>query len=119
MDRHVRLEQQLQDLIRRDALRRRDFLRVAASVGAVGAGAVLLGACGSDDGNGSSPSTPGIVIDPPPETTTIRLPSMSPSQNWPRSISPSSFCRRKGSPTCSTSTYCVSAAPTRSSSRAR
>ena len=74
MDRHLRPEQQLQDLIRRESLSRREFLRIAVSVGAVGAGAVLLGACGSDDGNSSSPSTPGIVIDPPPETTTIRLP---------------------------------------------
>jgi NitT/TauT family transport system substrate-binding protein len=55
------------------ALSRRDFLRVAASVGAVGAGAVLLGGCGSDDGKRSPTSTPGIVVDPPPETTTIRL----------------------------------------------
>ena len=55
-------------------LSRREFLRVAASVGAVGAGAVLLGACSSDDGKGSPTSTPGIVVDPPPETTTIRLP---------------------------------------------
>jgi NitT/TauT family transport system substrate-binding protein len=62
----------LQDLIRRESLSRRDFLRVAASAGAVGAGAVLLGAC-SDDGKGSPTSTPGIVIDPPPETTTLRL----------------------------------------------
>jgi NitT/TauT family transport system substrate-binding protein len=54
-------------------LSRRDFLRVAASAGAVGAGAVLLGGCGSDDSNGSPTSTPGIVADPPPETTTIRL----------------------------------------------
>ncbi len=57
----------------RRELSRRDFLRVAASAGAVGAGAVLLGACGADDGNGSATSTPGIVVDPPPETTTIRL----------------------------------------------
>jgi len=52
---------------------RRDFLRVAASAGAVGAGAMLLGACGSDDSNTNPTSTPGIVVDPPPETTTIRL----------------------------------------------
>jgi NitT/TauT family transport system substrate-binding protein len=55
------------------SLSRREFLRVAASAGAVGAGVVLLGACGPDDGNGSPASTPGIVVDPPPETTTIRL----------------------------------------------
>ncbi len=57
----------------RHQLSRRDFLRIAASAGAVGAGAVLLGGCGGDDGDGSAPSTPGIFIDPPPETTTIRL----------------------------------------------
>jgi NitT/TauT family transport system substrate-binding protein len=56
-----------------DPLSRREFLRVAASVGAVGAGAVLLGACGSDESKGRPTSTPGIVVDPPPETTTIRL----------------------------------------------
>ncbi len=55
-------------------LSRREFLRVAAGAGAVGAGAVLLGGCGADDGDGGATSTPGIVIDPPPETTTIRLP---------------------------------------------
>ncbi len=54
-------------------LTRREFLRVAASAGIVGAGAVLLGGCGAGDGDGSATSTPGIVIDPPPETTTIRL----------------------------------------------
>ena len=54
-------------------LSRRDFLRAAASVGAVGAGAVLLGACGSDDGSSRPTSTPGPAVDPPPETTTIRL----------------------------------------------
>jgi len=68
MDSHLRPVHQFQ------ALSRREFLRVAAGAGAVGAGAVLLGACGSDDGNGRTASTPGIVIDPPPETTTIRLP---------------------------------------------
>jgi len=73
MDRSIRPDQQLQALIRRDALTRREFLRIAASAGAIGAGAVLLGACGSDDNNDSPTSTPGIVIDPPPETTTIRL----------------------------------------------
>ncbi len=60
-------------LNRRQPLSRREFLRVAASAGAAGAGAVLLGGCGSDDGNGSATSTPGIVVDPPPETTTIRI----------------------------------------------
>ena len=72
MDRHLRPARQLQDLIRREALSRRKFLRVAATAGVVGAGAVLLGGC-SDDGKGSPTSTPGIVVDPPPETTTIRL----------------------------------------------
>ncbi len=82
MDRHVRPEQQLQDLIRREALSRRDFLRVAASAGAVGAGVVLLGAC-SDDGKRSPASTPGIVVDPPPETTTIRLAKTFPTCTAP------------------------------------
>jgi NitT/TauT family transport system substrate-binding protein len=54
-------------------LSRREFLRVAASAGAVGAGALLLGGCGSDDNAGSATSTPGTVVDAPPETTTIRL----------------------------------------------
>jgi len=35
---------------------------------------VLLGGCGSDDGKRSPTSTSGSVVDPPPETTTIRLP---------------------------------------------
>ena len=52
------------------AVSRRDFLRAA---GVAGAGAVLLGACGSDERKGSPTSTPGIAVDPPPETTTIRL----------------------------------------------
>jgi len=52
------------------SLSRREFLRVA---GIAGAGAVLLGACGSDESKGSPTSTPEAVIDPPPETTTIRL----------------------------------------------
>ncbi len=54
------------------ALSRRAFLRGAAGVGLAGAGAVLLGGCGSDDGKGSPTRTP-EVVDPPPETTTIRL----------------------------------------------
>ncbi|MDP9238718.1 MAG: ABC transporter substrate-binding protein [Chloroflexota bacterium] len=49
---------------------RREFLRAA---GVVGAGAVLLGACGSDGGKATPADTPGIAVDPPPETTTIRL----------------------------------------------
>jgi NitT/TauT family transport system substrate-binding protein len=73
MDRDLRPIQQFQALRNREVLSRRQFLRVAASVGAVGAGAILLGACGSDDGKGSATSTPGIVIDPPPETTRLRL----------------------------------------------
>ncbi len=68
MDKHLRSIQQF------PALSRREFLRAAASAGAVGAGAVLLGGCDLGDGNGSATSTPGIVADPPPETTTIRLP---------------------------------------------
>ncbi len=58
-------------------LSRRAFLRVAASAGLASAGAVLLGACGSDDDNRSPTSTPGAVVDPPPETTTIRLPKQT------------------------------------------
>jgi len=72
MDSHPRPDHRLQALSR-EALSRREFLRVAVSAGAVGAGFVLLGACGSDDNNVGPTSTPGIVIDPPPETTTIRL----------------------------------------------
>ena len=53
---------------RHHMLSRREFLRAA---GLAGAGAVLLGACRSDDGEGGSTSTP--EADPPPETTTIRL----------------------------------------------
>ena len=52
----------------RHSLSRREFLRAA---GLAGAGAVLLGACGSDGSNGGPTSTP--EGDPPPETTTIRL----------------------------------------------
>ncbi|MEX2247269.1 MAG: ABC transporter substrate-binding protein [Dehalococcoidia bacterium] len=55
-------------------LSRRDFLRGAAGAGLAGAGVVLLGGCGSDEGNGSLTSTPEAVAHPPPETTTIRLP---------------------------------------------
>ena len=54
-------------------LSRREFLRVAASAGAVGAGALMLGACGSDESRSNAASTPGAAVDPPPETTTIRL----------------------------------------------
>jgi len=54
-------------------LSRRDFLRGAASAGLAGASVVLLGACGSDDSDGSPTNTPEAVVDPPPETTTIRL----------------------------------------------
>ncbi len=74
MDRNLRLTEEMRALRSGGALSRRDFLRVAAGAGAVGAGAVLLGGCGSGDGSGSATSTPGIVVDPPPETTTIRLP---------------------------------------------
>ncbi len=52
------------------ALSRREFLR---AVGAVGAGAVLLGACGSDGRKGGPTRTPEAAVDPPPETTTIRF----------------------------------------------
>jgi NitT/TauT family transport system substrate-binding protein len=49
-------------------LSRRELLRGAALAGA---GVVLLGACGSDDSEGSPTGTP--EADLPPETTTIRL----------------------------------------------
>ncbi len=51
------------------SLSRREFLRGAALAGA---GAVLLGACGSDESKGSPTST-SEAVDAPPETTTIRL----------------------------------------------
>jgi len=54
-------------------LSRRDLLRLAG-VGLSGLGLAAIVGCGDDDGTSSPPSTPGIVIDPPPETTTIRLP---------------------------------------------
>jgi NitT/TauT family transport system substrate-binding protein len=66
MDSHIRPIHQAQ------TLSRREFLGVAASAGAVGAGVVLLGACGSGS-KGSPTSTPGSGGDPPPETTAIRL----------------------------------------------
>ena len=53
-------------------LSRRDLLRLAG-VGLSGLGLAAIAGCGSDDSSGSSTSTPGIVVDPPPETTTIRL----------------------------------------------
>jgi NitT/TauT family transport system substrate-binding protein len=61
-------------------LSRRDLLRLAG-LGLSGLGLAAIGGCGSDDGNGSPTSTPGIVVDPPPETTTIRLPKMPALQN--------------------------------------
>jgi NitT/TauT family transport system substrate-binding protein len=53
-------------------LSRRDLLRLAG-VGVSGLGLAAIVGCGSDDGNGSPTSTPGIVVDPPPETTRLRL----------------------------------------------
>ncbi len=56
-----------------DELSRRDLLRLAG-LGLSGLGLAALVGCGSDDGAGSATATPSIVVDPPPETTTIRLP---------------------------------------------
>ena len=67
------MDSHLKPIHESQALSRREFLRAA---GAVGAGAVLLGACGSDDRKGSPTSAPGAGGDPPPETTTIRLPKV-------------------------------------------
>jgi NitT/TauT family transport system substrate-binding protein len=76
------MDSHLGPIERFQALSRREFLRAAAGAGAVGAGAVLLGGCGSDDSRGSPTSTPGIVVDPPPETTTIRLPKTAIFVPW-------------------------------------
>jgi len=54
-------------------LSRRDLLRLAG-VGLSGLGLAAIVGCGSDDSNAGPTSTPGIVVDPPPETTTLRLP---------------------------------------------
>jgi len=53
-------------------LSRRDLLRLAG-VGLSGLGLAAIVGCGSDDNTVGPASTPGIVIDPPPETTTIRF----------------------------------------------
>ena len=67
---------------RHHQLSRREFLRVAASAGLAGAGVVLLGGCGSGDGNGSPTRTLEAVVDSPPETTTIRLSRNILSPRW-------------------------------------
>jgi len=61
---------------------RREFLRGAGAAGLAGAGAVLLGACESDDGKGGPTSTPEAVVDQPPETTTIRLSKNTLNPRW-------------------------------------
>ncbi|MEX2247268.1 MAG: ABC transporter substrate-binding protein [Dehalococcoidia bacterium] len=53
-------------------LSRRDLLRLAG-LGLSGLGLAAIVGCGSDDGNGGPATTPAVVADPPPETTTIRL----------------------------------------------
>jgi len=53
-------------------LSRRDLLRLAG-VGLSGLGLAAIVGCGDGDNPRSATSTPGIVVDPPPETTTIRL----------------------------------------------
>ena len=53
-------------------LSRRDLLRLAG-VGLSGLGLVAIAGCGDGDTPRSPTSTPGAVVDPPPETTTIRL----------------------------------------------
>jgi len=55
-----------------DELSRRDLLRLAG-VGLSGLGLAAIVGCGDGDNPRSATSTPGIVVDPPPETTTIRL----------------------------------------------
>ena len=53
-------------------LSRRDLLRLAG-VGLSGLGLAAIVGCGSEDGKDSPTTTPEIVVDPPPETTTLRL----------------------------------------------
>ncbi len=62
------MQRRLIDL--RHSLNRREFLRVA---GLAGAGAVLLGACGSDE-EAAAPTATIPAEEPPPETTRLRLP---------------------------------------------
>jgi NitT/TauT family transport system substrate-binding protein len=61
-------------------LSRRDLLRLGgAGLSVLGLAAIV--GCGSDESKGSPTSTPGIVVDPPPETTTIRLAKQTPSSD--------------------------------------
>ena len=53
-------------------LSRRDLLRLSA-LGLSGLGLAAIAGCGDGDNPRSATSTPGIVADGPPETTTIRL----------------------------------------------
>jgi len=53
-------------------LSRRDLLRLAGG-GLSGLGLAAIVGCGDGDNPRSATSTPGIIVDPPPETTRIRL----------------------------------------------
>jgi len=53
-------------------LSRRDLLRLAG-VGLSGLGLAAIVGCGDGEGKSSATSTPGMVADAPPETTTIRM----------------------------------------------
>jgi len=65
-------------------LSRRDLLRLAG-VGVSGLGLAAIVGCGSDDSKGSATGTPGAVVDPPPETTRLRMartPSICPAPQY-------------------------------------
>ena len=61
-------------------LSRRDLLRLAG-VGLSGLGLAAIAGCGDGDTTRSATSTPGIIADPPPETTRLRL-GILPSLCW-------------------------------------
>jgi NitT/TauT family transport system substrate-binding protein len=54
-------------------LTRRDLFGLAG-MGLSGLGLAAIAGCGDGDNRRSATSTPGAAVDPPPETTTIRLP---------------------------------------------